>query len=72
MFKIKPLLFILAIITFVSAGCSLKKPTSATRTPIGQSTLSNIQKTYSMAEVQDSNTTDKCWTVILGNIYNMI
>ncbi len=80
MLKIKPFLFTLIIITFLGAGCSSKKPTPTNQSPsttnqspstTNQSATTNISKTYTMDEIQKSNTPDKCLTVIRGIVYDL-
>jgi cytochrome b involved in lipid metabolism len=83
MLKLTTFLFTLGFVVLIGAGCSSKQPASNNWAPANQPQTNaqlentnqpentNIEKTYTMAEVKMSNTPDKCWTVIRNKVYDV-
>lgn len=55
-------------IVLLAAGCG-KQPSAANVSPT--TTTPTTSATYTMAEVGAANTTQKCWTTIDGNVYDL-
>lgn len=83
MLKLTTFLFTLGFVVLIGAGCSSKQPapnnwapanqpqTNAQLENTNQPENTNIEKTYTMAEVKMANTPDKCWTVIRNKVYDV-
>ncbi|HEX3099735.1 MAG TPA: cytochrome b5 domain-containing protein [Patescibacteria group bacterium] len=66
--KFKTLLIALPIV-LLAAGCS--KTTTPNSNPTSPASSQASTQTYSMADVQSANTSQKCWTVIRGGVYDL-
>lgn len=54
-----------------STKSSTTTTTTAPNKPVPTTTPKDTPKTYSMDEVREANTPEKCWTVVRGEIYDL-
>ncbi len=68
----KRTLFVVGLISLLSAGCSQASTTSSnTNQIVSQSAPTDSGKVYKLADISSHNNQSSCWTTINGEVYDI-